>query len=88
MNPEVALDLVREMLKTAAMVSSPILGIALFVGLIVSIFQVVTQIQEMTLTFVPKMLSIVAVIFAFGAWMLGTIVIYTEDIFRKIAEFM
>ncbi|WP_444925666.1 flagellar biosynthesis protein FliQ [Microbulbifer sp. ANSA003] len=88
MNPEVALDLVREMLKTAAMVSSPILGVALFVGLIVSIFQVVTQIQEMTLTFVPKMLSIVAVIFAFGAWMLGTIVIYTEDIFRKIAEFM
>ena len=88
MTPDAALELVKQMLTTAGVVSAPILGVALLVGLLVSIFQVVTQIQEMTLTFVPKILSIVGVIFMFGAWMLSTIVIYTEAIFRHIAEFM
>ncbi|WP_366525548.1 flagellar biosynthetic protein FliQ [uncultured Microbulbifer sp.] len=80
--------MVREMLATAGIVSSPILGTALVVGMLVSVFQVVTQIQEMTLTFVPKMLSIIGVIFIFGTWMLGTIVVYTEGMFRRIVELM
>ncbi|BBM00361.1 flagellar biosynthesis protein FliQ [Microbulbifer sp. GL-2] len=88
MTPEVALEMVREMLATAGLVSSPILGTALVVGMLVSIFQVVTQIQEMTLTFVPKMLSIIGIIFIFGTWMLSTIVFYTEGVFRRIVELM
>ncbi|MEX2964299.1 flagellar biosynthesis protein FliQ [Microbulbifer sp. TYP-18] len=88
MTPDAALELVKNMLTTASMVSAPVLGVALLVGLVVSIFQVVTQIQEMTLTFVPKILSIVGVIFIFGAWMLSTIVAYTEAMFRQIADLM
>ena len=88
MTPDTALELVKNMLGTAGAISAPILGVALLVGLLVSIFQVVTQIQEMTLTFVPKILSIVGVIFVFGAWMLGTLVAYTEAMFRQITELM
>ncbi|MBB3063479.1 flagellar biosynthesis protein FliQ [Microbulbifer rhizosphaerae] len=88
MTTDAALELVKHMLTTATVVSAPVLGVALLVGLLVSIFQVVTQIQEMTLTFVPKILSVVGIIFIFGAWMLGGIVAYTEAMFRQIAELM
>lgn len=63
----------------------PILGVALFVGLIVSILQALTQIQEQTLTFVPKLIGVALVIAIMGHWMLGQIVGYTKASFGRIA---
>ncbi len=62
----------------------PILLVGLLIGLIVSIFQAVTQIQEQTLVFIPKIVGIVAVLAITGPWMLNTMVNYTEELFRDI----
>ena len=84
MNADVTLALVREMLWTGVLVSAPILGVALLVGLLVSILQVVTQIQEMTLTFIPKMLAIVLVLAVCGHWMLTTLMQYMVLLYQSI----
>ena len=65
-------------------VAMPILGIGLVVGLAVSIFQAVTQIQEQTLVFIPKIVAIVAVLAIAGPWMMNIMVGYTEALFRDI----
>jgi flagellar biosynthesis protein FliQ len=64
--------------------SFPILGASLLVGLIVSVFQAVTQLQEPTLTFIPKILAVVVVIVIAGPWMLNTMIDYTTDLFASI----
>ncbi|MEW6441391.1 MAG: flagellar biosynthesis protein FliQ [bacterium] len=73
-------------LKTVLMVSAPLLGIALVVGLLVSLLQAVTQIQEMTLTFVPKILGLMLGLMAFSSWMLDRLLGFTTDIIRMIPE--
>ena len=65
-------------------VSMPILGVTLVVGLLVSIFQAVTQLQEPTLTFIPKVLAVVVVIVVAGPWMLGQLVSYTAELYGSI----
>ena len=65
MTVEFAEELYREMLRTAALISAPILGVAMVVGLIVSVIQTLTSLQEQTLTFVPKIIAI-AVVVGFG----------------------
>ena len=62
----------------------PVLLVGLVIGLIVSVFQAVTQIQEQTLVFIPKIVGIVAVLAITGPWMLNEMVNYTEDLFRDI----
>ena len=62
----------------------PVLIVGLVVGLIVSVFQAVTQIQEQTLVFIPKIVAIVAVLAVTGPWMLNVMVNYTEGLFRDI----
>lgn len=84
MTPDLALKLSQQMLWTAALVSGPVIGISMLVGLIVSIFQVVTQIQEMTLTFIPKMFAILFVLIALGPWMLATLVQFGTTLFTNI----
>ena len=84
MNIDGALALVNDGLWTAVIVGAPILGTALAIGLLVSIVQVVTQIQEMTLTFVPKILGIVVVLLLFGHWMLTTLVNFTTRLYTDI----
>jgi len=74
LSSDLALALSAEMLWTAIYVCAPVLGISMLVGLAVSIFQVVTQIQEATLTFVPKIAAVAFTLLAFGAWMLTLIV--------------
>lgn len=59
------------MLWTAILIAAPVLGFSMLVGLLVSILQVVTQIQEMSLTFVPKILTVAITLLVFGPWMLG-----------------
>lgn len=86
MSTDFAINLISEMLWNAALISGPILGVALIVGLIVSILQVVTQIQEMTLTFVPKILAVAITIFILGSWMLTTLSSYATNLIKNIPQ--
>jgi len=81
------LFLAKEALLTALMVGGPILGVCLLVGLLVSIFQAMTQIQEQTLTFIPKILAIIAVMLLLGPWMLNVLTGYTGNLFNQLATF-
>lgn len=84
MTPDFALQLGKEMLWTALTIGAPVIGASMAVGLVVSIFQVVTQIQEMTLTFVPKLIVIFFVLLAAGSWMLATLVAYATQLYSSI----
>jgi len=66
------------------LLSAPALILALVVGLVISILQATTQIQEQTLTFVPKIVAVLASVLIFGSWMLDTLVIYTADLLAGI----
>ena len=78
----------QEALKIVIYVSAPILLISMIVGLIISIFQATTQIQEQTLTYVPKILSVIAAIALFGSWMLRVLIEYTQNIFTNMNQFI
>ena len=65
-------------------ISMPVLGVSLVVGLLVSIFQAVTQLQEPTLTFIPKILAVVVVIVVAGPWMLNTMLGFTIELWGGI----
>ncbi|MBP2072895.1 MAG: flagellar biosynthesis protein FliQ [Thermoanaerobacterium sp.] len=88
MDPGVVLDIGREALMVTMIVSAPLLIVSLLVGLIISIFQATTQIQEQTLTFVPKILAIFASIMLFGPWMLTTLINYTQKLILNINNFI
>ena len=65
-------------------IAGPILIVGLVVGLVVSVFQAVTQIQEQTLVFIPKIIAIVAVLIIAGPWMMNSMISYTEQLFEQI----
>jgi len=67
-------------------ISLPVLGVSLVVGLLVSIFQAVTQLQEPTLTFIPKILAVVLVIVVAGPWMMNTLLGFTIDLWQGIGS--
>jgi flagellar biosynthetic protein FliQ len=85
MDSDMAMHLLSETLIAAAKVSAPILLTTLVVGVVISIVQVVTQVQEMTLTFIPKLIAVVAVFLATGAWMIAVVVEFTKRLFGLIA---
>ena len=74
----------QEALMTALMIMAPILVVSLAVGLLVSLFQAMTQVNEVTMTFVPKILGVFAVAAVFGPWMVGTMVTYTTRLFTSL----
>tara|TARA_S200000501_G_scaffold67480_2_gene58914 strand:- start:1498 stop:1761 length:264 start_codon:yes stop_codon:yes gene_type:complete len=76
----------RETLFVVAYVCAPVLGIALVVGLAVGIFQAITSIQEMTLTFIPKILAVGIVLLLLTNWFIDLLVNYTELIFSEISK--
>ncbi|ACL76380.1 flagellar biosynthesis protein FliQ [Ruminiclostridium cellulolyticum] len=82
------INIAQDALKVILYVSAPILLISMIVGLVISIFQATTQIQEQTLTFVPKILSVVAAIAVFGSWMLRVLIEYTQNILININQFI
>jgi len=84
MGPETVLDIGREALWLAVLLAGPMLGVALAVGLFIGVIQAATQIQEMTLSFIPKLLSLVVVLFLVGPWMLRLIVTFSERLFLDI----
>ncbi|MBU3948915.1 MAG: flagellar biosynthesis protein FliQ [Proteobacteria bacterium] len=88
MSPEFVVNLAQEAIKTTILVSMPILLIALVIGLIISIFQAVTQINEMTLTFVPKILAIFLGLIVFGSWMLEHITTFTINTIEQIPNYI
>lgn len=87
MSSDLALTLTSEMLWTAILISLPILGLSMFVGLLISIIQVVTQIQEMSLTFIPKIIVVAFSIIAFGPWMLKTLIQYARALIGNIPTY-
>jgi flagellar biosynthetic protein FliQ len=84
MNQAVLLDLGRQTVLLIIMLSAPLLAVTLITGLLVSIFQAVTQIQEMTLAFVPKILGVFLVLALFGPWMLNTMLAFTANLLASL----
>jgi flagellar biosynthetic protein FliQ len=84
MNSQMVLTMGQEALLMLLMVSAPVLGAALVVGLLVSLFQAVTQIHEATLAFVPKLVAVVAVFAIAGPWMLTMLVEYIRRTLEAI----
>ncbi|MCX7628587.1 MAG: flagellar biosynthesis protein FliQ [Methylophilaceae bacterium] len=84
MTPETVLTLIEHALEIGVLVSAPMLGAALVTGLLVSLFQAATQINEMTLSFIPKLLVLVVVLVIAGPWMLGLMVDYMRRLFIGI----
>jgi flagellar biosynthetic protein FliQ len=81
---DVALTLTSDMLWTAVLLAAPLIGITTLVGLLVSMLQVVTQIQESSLSFVPKLIAAVAVLLVLGGWMLNTLSQYASSLIGSI----
>ena len=84
MNEDVVINLVTDALQVSLKIALPLLLAGLVVGLLISIFQAITQIQEMTLTFIPKILATVVVIVVAGPWMLSEVLTYTEQLYSGI----
>ena len=86
MTRDTVVSLTVDAMALAMKIGLPLLLAGLFVGLIVSIFQAVTQIQEQTLTFIPKILATVAVLVVGGPWMLDQLILYAHDLYSAIPE--
>lgn len=88
MTQEFVVGLGRQAVEMTLMLAAPMLGLGLAVGLIVSIFQAVTQIQEMTLTFVPKIIAVMTGLLLFLPWMLRIMLSFTAQIFTEIPNYI
>ena len=84
MTPESVILIGQEAIKVTALVATPILGSALAVGLLVGMFQAATQIQEATLSFIPKLAIMAFTLLTAGAWMLNLVVNFTRRLFDNI----
>jgi flagellar biosynthesis protein FliQ len=85
-NQDVVISLATEAIMLALKVAGPMLIVGLVIGLAVSVFQAVTQIQEMTLTFIPKVIGLVLVVVVAGPWMLSQLLLYTTELYAGIPE--
>jgi flagellar biosynthetic protein FliQ len=84
MTQDQVVSLVVDAMSVSLKIALPVLLVSLVVGLAVSIFQAVTQIQEQTLSFIPKVVAMAVVIVVAGPWMLGQIVSYTQNLYESI----
>ncbi len=84
MDSSMVVDLARQAVWATLVVSAPLLGVALVVGLVIGIIQAATSINEMTLSFIPKVIAMGLATLLFGSWMLGTLVEFTRGIFQRI----
>ncbi len=84
MSYEFVIGFGRQAIETMLLVSMPILGLSMAVGLIISVFQSVTQIQEMTITFVPKIFVTFLALLIFGSWMLGKLCGFLREVILNI----
>ncbi|NPA95823.1 MAG: flagellar biosynthesis protein FliQ [Thermodesulfobacteria bacterium] len=88
MTQDMVVGFARNAVEITLLISLPMLGLGLVVGLMVSIFQAVTQIQEMTLTFVPKIIAVLLGLLLAFPWMMNKMVDYTRDIIINIPQFI
>ena len=88
MTPEMVLTVARESLMVTVMVSAPLLLAALVTGVLVGVLQAATQINEMTLSFIPKLLALVVTLLATGPWMLQLLTGYTRMLFQNIPSML
>lgn len=88
MSQESVIAIAEQGIWTVLLIAGPLLLLALVVGLIVSIFQATTQIQEQTLAFIPKIIAVLVGIVVFGPWMLSTMLSYTNEIFTNLTRFV
>ena len=86
MNPEMAIDICRKAIQTILMCAAPMLLVAMIVGLLVSIFQAATQINEQTLTFVPKIVAVFVTLLIFGSWIINILTVFTIDLFGILSN--
>jgi flagellar biosynthetic protein FliQ len=84
MDQDVVISLATQAMSLALKISLPLLGVGLLVGVIISIIQAVTQIQEQTLAFIPKVLAMAAVLVIGGPWMLNQLLSYTAELWSSI----
>ena len=84
MDTSTVVDLGRQALWMTVIISAPLLGVALAVGLVIGILQAATSINEMTLSFIPKLAALAISIAIFGGWQITTLVDYTRSIFQRI----
>jgi flagellar biosynthetic protein FliQ len=88
MNADLVIDMLVQALQLSLLIASPMLGFGLFIGLSISIFQSVTQIQEMTLTFIPKIVGVVVAVMIFAPWMLDKIMTYAINLFSNLHQYL
>lgn len=84
MSPEVVLSIGLQALRVLLLLSAPLLLVALLIGLLIGVFQAATQINEMTLSFIPKLLAVAATLAIAGPWMLNLLVSYTRELITGI----
>jgi flagellar biosynthetic protein FliQ len=86
MDQDTVISLGTQAMSLALKISLPLLGVGLLVGVVISIIQAVTQIQEQTLAFIPKVLAMAAVLVIGGPWMLNQLLAYTSDLWTSIPD--
>jgi flagellar biosynthesis protein FliQ len=86
MNQDTVVNLATQAMTLALEVAGPILLVGLIVGLVVSLFQAVTQIQEQSLSFIPKIIGLAVLIVILGPWMLNQLVSYTQNLYTSIPQ--
>jgi flagellar biosynthetic protein FliQ len=84
MTPEMVTEIGRQAIETTLLVSAPMLGLSLIVGLLVSIFQAMTQINEATLSFVPKVVAVFGAVLLFLPWMMGVLITFMTQLITNI----
>ena len=87
MHADLALQLLSDLLWNALLISAPLMAVTLVVGLLVSVIQVVTQIQEQSLTYIPKIISAVIVLVVCGPWMLKRLVAFSSNLIANIPSY-
>ena len=87
MTPDLALQLLADLLWNALLIAAPLLAVTLVVGLLISVIQVVTQVQEASLTFIPKLVASVVVLVLCGPWMLKRLVAFSASLIASIPTY-
>jgi len=87
MDPELVVQIAKEAIEITLMISLPVMGVGLIVGLVISLFQAVTQIHEMTLTFVPKIVAVLLCLLFLMPWMMQKMIFYTEQLIINLPRY-
>jgi flagellar biosynthesis protein FliQ len=87
MTPEFVIDIARKAIQTTLLISAPMLLSGMIIGLLVSIFQAATQINEQTMTFIPKLIVVFLSLLIFAPWIMHTMTAFTLGIFESMADF-